>query len=60
MRHFDVQLMAAIALLKERLSNKEPEKENSSAVAPLYLRALKGKGSHLVTVNDYLARLGAG
>ena len=61
MRHFDVQLMAAIALFEGKVvEQRTGEGKTLSAVAPLYLRALKGKGSHLVTVNDYLARLGAG
>ena len=61
MRHFDVQLMAAIALFEGKVAEQRTgEGKTLSAVAPLYLRALKGKGSHLVTVNDYLARLGAG
>ncbi len=61
LRHFDVQLMAAIALFEGKVvEQRTGEGKTLSAVAPLYLRALKGKGSHLVTVNDYLARLGAG
>ncbi len=58
---FDVQLIAGIALFKGRVAEqKTGEGKTLSAVAPLYLRALTGKGVHLVTVNDYLARLGAG
>jgi len=61
MRHFDVQMMAAIALFEGKVAEQRTgEGKTLSAVAPLYLRALKGNGSHLVTVNDYLARLGAG
>ncbi|PIY70446.1 preprotein translocase subunit SecA, partial [Candidatus Roizmanbacteria bacterium CG_4_10_14_0_8_um_filter_36_36] len=61
LRHFDVQLMAAIALFEGKVAEQRTgEGKTLSAVCPLYLRALKGKGSHLVTVNDYLARLGAG
>ncbi|MCX6705926.1 MAG: preprotein translocase subunit SecA, partial [Candidatus Woesebacteria bacterium] len=61
MRHFDVQLMAAIALFEGKVAEQRTgEGKTLSAVAPLYLRAIKGNGSHLVTVNDYLARLGAG
>jgi preprotein translocase subunit SecA len=60
-RPFDVQLIAGIALFKGRVAEqKTGEGKTLSAVAPLYLRALTGKGVHLVTVNDYLARLGAG
>ncbi len=58
---FDVQLIAGIALFRGRVAEqKTGEGKTLSAVAPLYLRALTGKGVHLVTVNDYLARLGAG
>lgn len=61
LRPFDVQLMAAIALFEGKVAEQRTgEGKTLSAVMPLYLRALKGKGSHLVTVNDYLARLGAG
>lgn len=60
-RPFDVQLIAGIALFKGRVAEqKTGEGKTLSAVAPLYLRALTGKGVHLVTVNDYLARLGTG
>ncbi len=58
---FDVQLIAGISLFKGRVAEqKTGEGKTLSAVAPLYLRALTGKGVHLVTVNDYLARLGTG
>lgn len=60
-RPFDVQLIAGIALFKGRVAEqKTGEGKTLTAVAPLYLRALTGKGVHLVTVNDYLARLGTG
>ena len=60
-RPFDVQLMAAIALFEGKVAEqKTGEGKTLSAVPSLYLRALTGKGVHLVTVNDYLARLGAG
>jgi preprotein translocase subunit SecA len=60
-RPYDVQLIAGIALFKGRVAEqKTGEGKTLSAVAPLYLRALTGKGVHLVTVNDYLARLGTG
>ncbi len=60
-RPYDVQLIAGIALYKGRVAEqKTGEGKTLSAVAPLYLRALTGKGVHLVTVNDYLARLGTG
>src|SRR3990170_1955920 len=60
-RPFDVQLMASIALFEGKVAEqKTGEGKTLSAVPALYLRALTGKGVHLVTVNDYLARLGAG
>lgn len=61
LRHFDVQLMAAAALFEGRVAEqKTGEGKTLSAVPALYLRALTGKGVHLVTVNDYLARRDAG
>lgn len=61
MRPFDVQLMASIALFEGKVvEQKTGEGKTLSAVAPLYLRALEGKGAHLVTVNDYLSRRDAG
>lgn len=61
MRHFDVQLMAATALFEGRVAEqKTGEGKTLSAVPALYLRALTGRGAHLVTVNDYLARRDAG
>ncbi|MBL7036782.1 SEC-C domain-containing protein [Candidatus Microgenomates bacterium] len=60
-RHYDVQIMSAIALFEGKVvEQKTGEGKTLSAVPALYLRALTGKGSHLVTVNDYLARVGAG
>ena len=61
MRPYDVQLMAGIALFEGKIAEqKTGEGKTLSAAAPLYLRALTGRGVHLVTVNDYLARIGAG
>ncbi len=61
MRHFDVQLMAAMALHEGSvIEQRTGEGKTLSATPALYLNALTGKGAHLVTVNDYLARLGAG
>ena len=61
MRHYDVQLMAAIALFEGKVAEqKTGEGKTLSATPALYLRALEGKGAHLVTVNDYLARRDAG
>ena len=60
-RHFDVQLMAAIALSEGKIAEqKTGEGKTLSATPALYLHALTGKGVHLVTVNDYLARRDAG
>ncbi len=59
-RHFDVQLIGGIALHEGRIAEmKTGEGKTLVATLPLYLNALVGKGAHLVTVNDYLARLGA-
>ncbi len=60
-RHFDVQLMASVALFEGKVvEQKTGEGKTLSATPALYLRALAGKGAHLVTVNDYLARRDAG
>ena len=60
-RHFDVQLMAGIVLHEGKIAEqKTGEGKTLTASLPLYLNALTGKGTHLVTVNDYLARVGAG
>lgn len=57
----EVQLIAAVALFEGKVAEqKTGEGKTLSAAFPLYLRALTGKGAHLVTVNDYLARIGAG
>ena len=56
-RHYDVQLMGAIVLHQGRIAEmKTGEGKTLTATLPLYLNALGGKGAHLVTVNDYLAR----
>ncbi len=56
-RHFDVQLMGGIVLHQGKIAEmKTGEGKTLTATLPLYLNALKGKGCHLVTVNDYLAR----
>src|SRR3989344_2244455 len=61
MRPYDVQMMAGIALYQGKVAEqKTGEGKTLSAVPALYLRALTGKGAHLVTVNDYLARRDAG
>ena len=57
MRHFDVQIIGGVVLHQGRIAEmKTGEGKTLVAVAPMYLNALTGKGSHLVTVNDYLAR----
>lgn len=61
LKPFDVQMMAAVALFEGKVAEqKTGEGKTLSAVPALYLRALAGKGAHLVTVNDYLARRDAG
>lgn len=61
MRHFDVQLMAATVLARGKIAEqKTGEGKTVSAIPALYLHSLTGKGVHLVTVNDYLARRDAG
>src|SRR5204862_2668537 len=57
MRHFDVQLIGGIVLHKGMISEmKTGEGKTLVATLPAYLNALGGKGVHVVTVNDYLAR----
>jgi preprotein translocase subunit SecA len=57
MRHFDVQMMGGIVLHNGLIAEmKTGEGKTLSATLPLYLNALSGKGAHLVTVNDYLAK----
>ncbi len=57
MRHFDVQLIGGMILHKGRIAEmKTGEGKTLVATLPLYLNALEGKGAHLVTVNDYLAK----
>ncbi|MGA8016275.1 MAG: preprotein translocase subunit SecA, partial [Candidatus Dormiibacterota bacterium] len=61
MRHFDVQLVGGIVLHEGKIAEmKTGEGKTLVASLPLYLNALLGKGAHLVTVNDYLARRDAG
>lgn len=61
MRHFDVQLLAGIAIHNGIITEqKTGEGKTLTVTCPLYLNALLGKGSHLVTVNDYLAEVGTG
>lgn len=60
-RHFDVQLLAGIVLHEGKIAEqKTGEGKTLTATLPLYLNALSGRGVHLVTVNDYLARRDCG
>ncbi|MGH9682277.1 MAG: preprotein translocase subunit SecA [Candidatus Acidiferrales bacterium] len=57
MRHFDVQLVGGLVLHQGRIAEmKTGEGKTLVATLPAYLNALTGKGVHIVTVNDYLAR----
>src|SRR5206468_3409594 len=57
LRHFDVQILGGIVLHKGKISEmKTGEGKTLVATLPLYLNGLAGKGAHLVTVNDYLAK----
>jgi preprotein translocase subunit SecA len=57
MRHFDVQLIGGIVLHEAKISEmKTGEGKTLVATLPAYLNALAGRGVHIVTVNDYLAR----
>jgi len=57
MRHFDVQLMGGVVLHEGKIAEmKTGEGKTLVATLPVYLNALTGKGVHVVTVNDYLAR----
>jgi preprotein translocase subunit SecA len=56
-RHFDVQMIGGIVLHQGRIAEmKTGEGKTLVATLPVYLNALKGKGVHVVTVNDYLAK----
>ncbi len=60
-RHFDEQLMGGIVLHQGKIAEmKTGEGKTLTATLPLYLNALVGRGVHLVTVNDYLARRDCG
>jgi preprotein translocase subunit SecA len=57
MRHFDVQLIGGIVLHQGKIAEmKTGEGKTLAATLPAYLNALTGRGVHIVTVNDYLAR----
>jgi len=56
-RHYDVQLMGGIVLHRGQIAEmKTGEGKTLTATSPIYLNALTGKGVHVVTVNDYLAK----
>jgi preprotein translocase subunit SecA len=57
MRHFDVQLMGGMVLHQGKIAEmRTGEGKTLTATLPVYLNALEGRGVHVVTVNDYLAR----
>lgn len=57
MRHFDVQLIGGMVLNSNRIAEmKTGEGKTLTATLPAYLNALSGRGVHVVTVNDYLAK----
>lgn len=57
LRHYDVQLIAGIVLHEGRIAEqKTGEGKTLTATSPIVLNAMSGRGSHLITVNDYLAR----
>ncbi len=57
MRHFDVQMIGGMALHEGKIAEmRTGEGKTLMATLPVYLNALTGKGVHLITVNDYLAR----
>ena len=57
MRHFDAQLIGGVVLHEGKIAEmKTGEGKTLAATLPIYLNSLEGKGSHVVTVNDYLAK----
>src|SRR5207342_830329 len=57
MRHFDVQILGGIVLHRGNIAEMVTgEGKTLVATLPAYLNALEGKGVHVITVNDYLAR----
>src|SRR5271157_4328747 len=57
LRHYDVQMLGGVVLHRGQIAEmKTGEGKTLVATLPLYLNALTGRGTHLVTVNDYLAR----
>ena len=60
-RHYDVQMIGGMILHRGQIAEmRTGEGKTLVATLPLYLNALAGKGTHLITVNDYLAKVGAG
>ena len=60
-RHYAVQLIGGVVLHRGQIAEmKTGEGKTLVATLPLFLNALSSKGAHLITVNDYLARVGAG
>ena len=56
-RHYDVQIMGGVVLHQGKISEmRTGEGKTLTSTAPLYLNAISGKGAHVVTVNDYLAK----
>jgi preprotein translocase subunit SecA len=61
LRHFDVQLLAGAVLHSGKIAEmKTGEGKTLVATLPLYLNSLSGQGTHLITPNDYLSRVGGG
>ena len=61
LRHYDVQIIGGVVLHQGKIAEmKTGEGKTLVASLPLYLNALTGRGAHLVTVNDYLARRDGG
>jgi preprotein translocase subunit SecA len=57
LRHFDVQVLGGVVLHQGKIAEmKTGEGKTLAATMPIYLNALEGKGAHMVTVNDYLAK----
>ena len=60
-RHYDVQMIGGIVLHEGRIAEmKTGEGKTLVASLPLFLNAIPGRGAHLITVNDYLAKVGGG
>ena len=55
-RHYDVQLAGGLILHNGKIAEMKTGRENSVSTLPAYLNTLEGRGVHIVTVNDYLAK----